>query len=199
MSPKAFAEKEKELVRQKLIDAATQALGTAGIKKTSVEHLALAAGISKGAFYMFYGSKELLFLDALEKEQQRIHDMIIASMEKQSSKKEGFVCVVGRMYGEFVRKPWLLAFTSGDYELLLRRISDERIRRHIELDNASTKRLMDTLGEGVSVRPEVLSAVLRMLFMGILHRKEVGEEMADAAFCFMLEAIADRIFREERK
>lgn len=199
MSPKAFTEQEKGFVRQKLIDAAMQALGTTGIKKTSVEQLALAAGISKGAFYLFYDSKELLFLDALEQEQQRMHDMIINLMEKQPSKHEGFVSIVGQMYRQFVQKPWLFAFTNEDYMLLLRRIPEERIMRHIELDNATTNRLIEILGMGVSVQPDLLSAVLRMMFMGILHRKEVGEEMADEAFGFMLEAIAGRMFGEGQR
>ena len=199
MSPKAFTEQEKELVRKRLTEAAVQALATTGIKKTSVEQLTRTAGISKGAFYLFYDSKELLFLDTLEQEQQRIHDTIIRCMEKQPSKHDGFVSVVGRMYRQFIHKPWLLTFTSEDYMLLLRRIPKERIMRHIELDDASAKRLTDILGKDVPAGPELLSAVLRMLFLGILHRKEVGEETADEAFDFILEAVAGRMFREEQR
>lgn len=194
MSPKAFSAQEKDLVRSKLIDAAGSFLATTGIRKTSVEELAHAAGISKGAFYMFYESKELLFLDALEQEQALIHDTIISRTAKASTRRDAFVAAVTEMYHSFIAKPWLLAFAGEEYELLLRRIPPERIAEHIALDNASMRRLLGLLGEGLSVSPELLSAAMRMLFMGILHRREVGEQWADPAFEFMLEALADRMF-----
>lgn len=197
MSPKAFSEQEKKLVRTKLMDAADRFLSTTGIRKTSVEELARAAGISKGAFYLFYESKELLFLDALEREQERLHDGILQRIAASTSKRDGFVSAVMQMYRDFSAKPWLLAFAQDDYEVLLRRIPQERIARHIEMDDASTRRLQSLFGDGLAAPPEILSAALRMLFMGLLHRREVGEELADGAFEFLVQAVADRIFKEE--
>lgn len=194
MSPKAFSAQEKDLVRARLVDAAEKALATTGIKKTSVEELARAAGISKGAFYLFYDSKELLFLDALEREQARIHDAILTRVQASATRRQGFVSAVVEMYRGFMSKPWLLALGGEDYEILLRRIPQERIRHHIELDDASTRRLSQLIGDALGVSPELLSAALRMLFLGVLHRKEVGESLADGAFEFLIESVADRIF-----
>lgn len=197
MSPKPFSDQEKEIVKTKLIDAAEKSLAAAGIRKTSVDELARTAGISKGAFYLFYESKELLFLDALEREQTRIHEAILARVAQARSPREGFVTAVVQMYRDFIAKPWLLNFTGEDYEILLRRIPQERIQQHIELDDASTRRLQALLGERADIQPEVLSAALRLLFLGTLRRKEVGEEQTDAAFEFLVQAIADRLFRED--
>lgn len=197
MSPKPFTTQEKEMVKTKLIDAAEKSLAAAGIRKTSVDELARAAGISKGAFYLFYASKELLFLDALEREQARIHEAILERVAGARSPREGFVTAVVQMYRDFIAKPWLLSLAGEDYEILLRRIPQERILQHIELDDASTRRLQALLGERANLRPEVLSAALRVLFMGILHRREIGEEQTDTAFEFLVEAVADRMFREE--
>jgi AcrR family transcriptional regulator len=196
MSPKAFSDKERELVRLKLMDAADGFLSTTGIRKTSVEELARAAGISKGAFYLFYPSKELLFLDALEREQARMHEAVLAQVAGSSSMREGFVTALMRMYRDFKAKPWLLAFAGEDYELLLRRIPQERIERHIALDDASTGRLRELLGGMPGFNTEIVSAALRMFFMGLLHRREVGEELIDGAFEFLVQAVADRIFKE---
>lgn len=199
MSPKPFTEQEKVIVRRRLIDAAERFLATTGIKKTSVEELAKAAGISKGAFYLFYASKELLFLDALEREQILIHEEILRRVATATSVQEGFVLAVVQMYRGYVAKPWLIAFTGEDYEMLLRRIPPERIAQHIELDDTTTRRLFEFIGSGLTIEPEMLSAAMRMLFMGILHRKEVGEAWADKAFEFMVQALACRIFGEETK
>jgi len=197
MSPRAFTETEKLVVRENLIQAATRYLSTTGIRKTSVEELAKAVNISKGAFYSFYESKELLFLDALEREQQKLHDAVIEGILGDRDRRRGFVTAIGRVYRDFVAKPWLLGFTPQDYGALLRRIPMDRIRRHIELDDDSARRMRDALGEGIHIEPELLSAALRMLFFGVLHRGEVGENLTDAAFELLIEALADRLFGEQ--
>jgi len=196
MSPRAFTSEEKEHVRKKLIKAAQDYLSRTGIRKTSVEELCRAAGISKGAFYLFYESKELLFLDALEEEQRAIHEAIISEMSVQTSKRAGFVAVVSRMYRDFTAKPWLMALAGEEYEILLRRIPQSRIERHIALDDASTNRFLIEMGKDANIDPQLLSAVLRMLFMGILHRKEIGP-LADDAFLYLLKAVAGTLFPEE--
>lgn len=196
MSPKAFTEDEKKIVRSKLIEAAKKFLATTGIKKTTVEELAKAAGISKGAFYIFYESKELLFLDALEEEQAKIHKAIITNMQKYEDKKEGFVAVVSEMYRHFSTNTWMFSLMNDEYEVLLRRIPQERIAAHIALDDASTKRMTEVIA-GMNINSELVSAIMRMLFMSTLHRNEVGP-LADDAFLFMLKAVADKIFSEEQ-
>ena len=196
MSPKAFTEEEKQIVRSKLIEAAMKFLATTGIKKTTVEELAKAAGISKGAFYIFYDSKELLFLDALEEEQAKIHEAIITNMQKYEDKKEGFVAVVSQMYRHFMTNTWMLSLTNDEYEVLLRRVPQERIAAHIALDDASTKRMTEVIA-GLNINSELISSIMRMLFMCTLHRNEVGP-LVDDAFLFMLKAVADRIFTEEQ-
>ncbi len=196
MSPKAFTEDEKKIVRSKLIEAAKKFLATTGIKKTTVEEFAKAAGISKGAFYIFYESKELLFLDALEEEQAKIHKAIITNMQKYEDKKEGFVAVVSEMYRHFSTNTWMFSLMNDEYEVLLRRIPQERIAAHIALDDASTKRMTEVIA-GMNINSELVSAIMRMLFMSTLHRNEVGP-LADDAFLFMLKAVADKIFSEEK-
>lgn len=197
MSPKAFTQKEKEFVRNKLLEAAKHYLTTTGIRKTSVEELSRYAGISKGAFYLFYKSKELLFLDALEVEQRAIHETIIREISRQPSKRVAFISVLSKMYKDFVTKPWLVALSTDEYEVLLRKIPQERVDSHIALDDASTRRLLNALAHDSDSDPQLLSALLRLLFMGILHRKEIGP-YADDAFEYLLQAIAARLFPEDQ-
>ena len=63
--PKAFAEHEKTIIRQQLHEKGQQLFALHGLKKTSVDDLVQAVGISKGAFYLFYASKEELLLEIL--------------------------------------------------------------------------------------------------------------------------------------
>jgi AcrR family transcriptional regulator len=61
--PKAFTEQEKELIRKRLLEQGHKQFSAYGLRKTNIEELAEASGISKGAFYLFYTSKEALFMD----------------------------------------------------------------------------------------------------------------------------------------
>ena len=61
----AFGETERAQIRTSLQRAAWRHACSEGMKNTSVDQLSAEAGISKGAFYHFYGSKELLFLEVL--------------------------------------------------------------------------------------------------------------------------------------
>jgi AcrR family transcriptional regulator len=195
MSPRAFTPEEKERVRERLIAAAQNFLSSTGVRKTTVEDLAKAAGISKGAFYLFYNSKELLFMDAIDSAQRVIHDALIEGIRKHPDKREGFVEVTIGILKNFMSK--YLAILSGEeYQALLTRVPRERIVAHLAEDDASSRRFCKELG--VDVSPELVSAVLRMLILGMLHREEVGE-MADDAFKFSLRAIADKLFREDEK
>ena len=190
MSPKPFSPREKEIVRDKLITSAQQYLCTTGIKKTTVDDLCRAAGISKGAFYLFYNNKELVFLDALEREQALIHDAVIHDTTAYKSRREGFVAAMLNMYRSQLEKPWLVSLMQ-DYDLLVRRIAPERIEEHIALDDAASRRLVAALG--ITADPELVSAVMRIVFLSILHRIEIGPRMDDAVR-FQLEAIAAALF-----
>ena len=50
-----------ELTRQRLIDAARQVFLQRGVSRTTVEHIALAAGVTRGAVYWHFSNKTELF------------------------------------------------------------------------------------------------------------------------------------------
>ena len=52
--PKGFTEHEKELIGQRLLEQGYRLFSAYGLKKTNIEEIARAAGISKGAYYNFY-------------------------------------------------------------------------------------------------------------------------------------------------
>ena len=57
----AFSDFETEQIRKALLEETRRCAVTLGMRKTSVEQLTQAVGISKGSFYRFYESKERLF------------------------------------------------------------------------------------------------------------------------------------------
>ena len=61
----AFTDEQNEQIRNDLIQSARRCGITIGMRKTSVGQLTEAVGISKGSFYKFFESKELLFFAVL--------------------------------------------------------------------------------------------------------------------------------------
>ena len=52
--------------RAKLLDAAGEAIGRRGLRDASIDEIAASAGLTKGAFYANFASKEELFLALLD-------------------------------------------------------------------------------------------------------------------------------------
>ena len=74
----AFTDEQNEQIRKDLIREAQRCGITIGMRKTSVEQLTNSVGISKGSFYKFFDSKELLFFAVLED----IHTECFAAAQK---------------------------------------------------------------------------------------------------------------------
>ena len=79
---RSFTEREKENIKKSLQEACKQSWTQYGYKKTSVDDLCKQAGISKGAFYLFFESKEALFCDLLCSVQKEIQDAAWKVMEE---------------------------------------------------------------------------------------------------------------------
>ena len=79
--PKAFTQQEKEWIGERLLEQGYKQFSAHGLKKTTIEELAEAAGISKGAFYLFYESKEALFMDVAEQAEKRFRQEVLAAID----------------------------------------------------------------------------------------------------------------------
>ena len=77
--------------KQELMDKAMHLFSLKGFAQTSVQEIAHAAGISKGAFYKHYESKESLFIELLKRHQEELTAELRASgFEGIRDRKEAF-------------------------------------------------------------------------------------------------------------
>lgn len=63
--PKKYSVQEKENIRKDLLLHASRSLFHKGVQDISVDELVKKTGIPKGTFYLFYKTKEELFIDLL--------------------------------------------------------------------------------------------------------------------------------------
>jgi AcrR family transcriptional regulator len=83
--PRAFSTIEKEKIREALINAAASEISRNGFRKLSIDSLVNEVHISKGAFYLFYSSKEMLILDVLRHVQESARREIWTTIGQKTS------------------------------------------------------------------------------------------------------------------
>jgi AcrR family transcriptional regulator len=193
--PKAFTEQEKEVIRAQMREKAKQLFEKQGIKKTSVDELARAAGISKGAFYLFYASKEELFMEILEGLEAdfraRIFDVSI-----QPKKDAGQL--LAKLFKEALltwdEYPLLKNFGRSDYEYLARKLPPQRIQAHANRDDEFIDEFIKRIkreGIAIKVSPRVISNLMKSLFFISLHRDDLGA----SSYVESMEILTDLVAR----
>jgi AcrR family transcriptional regulator len=174
--PKAFTEQEKELIRKRLLEQGYMQFSAYGLRKTNIEELAEAAGISKGAFYLFYASKEALFMDVVEQVEQRFRQELFAMVDVPGpSPRARLFALLQYAFRRVKTIPLLQFLTSSDYDLLFRRLPPEIFQEHLANDRVFIIELItrcQNAGIPIRVQPEEMISLLYPLVLTILHEDE---------------------------
>lgn len=191
--PKAFSEQERETIRAQMREKGKKLFEKHGLKKTSVDELTEAVGISKGAFYLFFESKEELFMEILEQIEKEIQTSILefAIKPKANARKN-----VSDMLKSFLLTwdayPLLKHFSKTDFDYLVRKIPAERAMLHANHDEDFTNDFIKKIKrEGITVKasPRVISNMIKSLFFMGLHR----EDMGTAAYMETMDVMIDLV------
>ncbi len=192
--PRAFSEREKELIGKRLLEQGYRQFSAYGLKKTNVEELAAAAGISKGAFYLFYESKEALFMDVLELAENRFRQEILAMIDLPGpSPRARLLAVLKKMFTLWKTIPVLQAFTRGDYDILARRVPPEKFQEHLVSDHKFIEELVSRCHQaGIPVQAPVeqISDLMYTLLLTSLHEGDFGPGSFSGAADLLLELTA---------
>jgi AcrR family transcriptional regulator len=174
--PKAFTEQEKELIRTRLLEQGYKQFSAYGLRKTTIEELAEAAGISKGAFYLFYASKEALFMEVVEQVEHRFRQELEALVDLPGpSPRARLFALLHYAFRRVKSIPLLQLLTSSDYDLLIRRVPPETFQEHVASDRVFVNELItrcQQAGIPIRVRPEEMISLLYPLVLTILHEDE---------------------------
>lgn len=189
----AFTQREREHIYESLQDAAMRCAATVGMKHATVDELAHEAGISKGAFYRFYESKEHLFLSMLE----RIHNEMYGSAERVLKERTDLpvrerTALAVREVCRVAEKHGAITFIREEVPLLLRRLPEKLLSEHYKSDEDCIRALVLKSNVRLSTSLETACAVIRMLLMTLLVKGDVGESY-DEAMRLMVEGACDRL------
>ena len=176
--PRAFTSEEGAAIRSRLKTAAADAFARQGLRRTTVEELAQAAAISKGAFYGFYDSKEALLLTLLEDYEEAAH----AEVERAvAADPASAVDVLVDAAADALRtRPFLAVLMSQEALRVLQATTVEQRAALLDRDVRLARRVRDRLREAglvLDVPESALLGLLRSLVFVGLHREEIGPDL----------------------
>ncbi len=191
--PKAFSENERNLIQKQLLEEGSKQFSVYGLKKTNIDELAAAVGISKGAFYLFYESKEALFMDVVEEAERRFREEVLATIElpAESPRKRLFT-VFKRAFTLWKTIPILQLFTHGEYQVLYRKVPAEKFQQHLAQDRVFIEDLVRCCKQaGIPIRASVdqIDGLLHTMFFVSMHEDDFGPEMVSGTLDLLIELL----------
>ena len=195
----AFTAEEKEVIRKKLHKVAKECLQRYGVKKTTVDQMAAMVDISKGSFYNFYSSKEMLFFAVLEEYQIDVMNRLTEQLGMETKiDTNRLVELLYDFYQDFRYSFMYTIFKNHEMELLIRRLPKEVITNHHLIDDRMVKEIVSRINIRENVSLEIVSALFRTIAMTILHIEEIGEKQFDTTLKLVIQGIVEQITKEDR-
>lgn len=198
--PKGFTLKQREKINQTLLNVGRDMFGQFGLKKTSIADITKATGISQGAFYQFYPSKEMLYYAVLKEEEvnikkQLMNEVLFIEGElKENLKKLMLWTLEIADTNPFIKQMMELK----DVHDLMASVPEETSQEHQVEDEdffMSLLNLWQADSSDLSISPEVLVGIFGLLFTLPLNKKLIGETKYDETKHFLVRALVDSIIK----
>jgi AcrR family transcriptional regulator len=185
---KAFSEQEREIINERLITACEEYWSLFGYQKTNIRDLCSKAGISSGAFYLFYESKELLFIETAARGVKRILSILYKNMPLDNPAKQDFARAFKLMAKEIENTKWLLSI-EDDFEIFKRKLPPEAFKNFVDIYSFQAEKY----GFSPKSPPHVAKIVLAILLTIRLNKKATSKDY-DKAYEFIIDSVIDRLF-----
>lgn len=172
----AFSDFETGQIYRALLAETRRCAVTFGMRKTSVDQLTQAVGISKGSFYRFFVSKELLFFAVLEDIHTELYDVADGVLRKNAGlppaerAAEAILAVCRRM-----AETGVMTFIENDVAALLQRLPENVKAEHYHDDETHIRDLLGTNSLSPKGGAELATAAVRGLILTISHKEQIGE------------------------
>jgi AcrR family transcriptional regulator len=165
---KSFNEHERDIIEQKLINACKECWSRYGYSKTGIRELAQMANISAGSFYLFFSSKELLFMATAQECQKELDEIFHDKMQRSPNKRgaaEGFKALSAKLS----QMPWLTSMGADELEMIARKLPPDLS----EQSSRDKKALIDSIVLHYGLVPkkssDEIAQITDILLTSILH------------------------------
>lgn len=177
--------------RAKIVEKAENMLRFKGYEGTSLNDLVASAGVSKGAFFHYYASKQAISQDVIDK---YAHEQLKATLEKQlsgtSSVKAALVNWVAEIFENYKAFGFKGGCLLGNMALELsdqNEAARERIKGHfLDLENRLTSALKPLEAQGaLAMEPRQFARLFLASIQGVTLMAKVHKDANRAGREFM--------------
>jgi TetR/AcrR family acrAB operon transcriptional repressor len=187
---------------ERILRAASNLIAHYGYDKTTVSDIAREAGISKGAVYLHFASKEDLFEALLRSE---ILDYSQRWVERIEADPDGgsFVGLYRHGLATLNESPFMIAVVKRDQRILgsyLRSTKNIFRESSVTLRYEFVKIMQEAGAIRAEVAPEIIAHIMNMLSYGLISMNEIMDADRIPPFDAVLEGIGtllDRALRPE--
>ncbi|MFL5803656.1 MAG: TetR/AcrR family transcriptional regulator [Roseiflexaceae bacterium] len=177
--PKGFTDREKALIRAGLLEKGRELFAAYGVRKTNVEDLTRAVGISKGAFYLFFDSKEELFFELLEQFESDFQVVLLEHIARDGAPpRERMRALLREALSVWKHNALFAHFSREEYEYLFRKLPPAKMQAHLSKDDAFAVEFAAAWRRAdvaIAREPILVSGLIRALFFISLHEEEFGD------------------------
>jgi AcrR family transcriptional regulator len=175
-------QKRSEATRNNILQAAMQLFASRGYDATSVAQICQAAGVSKGAFYHHFPSKQAVFVALLDNWLNVLDEQIAALVSQAGSIPEGLVQMASVSEDVFKsargQLPMFLEFwRESSHDPLVWNATIEPYRHYTNLFSGLIERGIQE-GSLEPVDPQTTARVLLALVLGIILQGVMDPEGA---------------------
>ena len=199
--PRPFADEERTLLKQKLHAAARQRIEQSGVRSMSVADLARQVGISKGAFYLLYESKDTLVMEILDEVEYEVRNRLLeVAADRAGSPSEVMSGVVRTMFEAVGGHP-VLALLADPEEgpHIFRMVPPEQMAARMADDDRWFGEVAAGLrSDGIfadDVADDILAAIARM---ALTVSRDPGLVAHPSLIDVLCEALGDRLAGDGR-
>ena len=171
----AFSDSEIKKIHKTIIQTAIQSASSVGMKKTSLDAIVQTAGISKGSFYKFFSSKDVLFLEVIKSAEQNAFAVAyeVAVHNKDASPCECATLMIIAAF-DYLYDTGVLDFIKNNLEYLLNRVSDAAREDYEEQCRANIRTLLKMANITVHFEMNLVVEIIRLLMVTFLHGNWIG-------------------------
>jgi hypothetical protein len=124
---------------------------------------------------------------------QLLSEIAAANDKMTSAKLTQIILGFYKMLGD----SFMLSFlTNGEMERLIRKLSPEVAQAHVEEDDMIVEQLL-LVPNMKADKSKVFSAALRGIFLSMLHKQEIGEDVFDETLEMLIHGVVMQMFEGE--
>jgi AcrR family transcriptional regulator len=200
-----FTDSERSRIREGLVDAGRDQFASFGLDRTRISDLTDEVGIATSTFYQFFDSKEALYLEVLEREQQSVAEGFGSAIADAADLREEVVIGFAYFFSELESNQlYYKLIVVDDIQPLLLSASESKLNRfyhnQMEMFKPHIQRWIESDDFRVN-DPAALLGIFRLLSYTIVAKDRFDNTDADVneldtAHETLVETIVDGLILE---